>query len=155
MTDRICPECGADTWRAAGYDEMREARDRHWNIARQQAIEVLTLQARVAELEDERRNRGRKVERQRRTIRRLEEKLHLLGAWPHDDKQHSEGDPASPFPSTSYDLPEDGPLHPSRRGLWRMRRAAEDARGAEGASPSTAQSSVDVAGSGSGGGTGQ
>jgi len=93
---RICPECGSDIYRASHYQELLQARDRHWRTNQSQAIEILRLQLRVAELEDERRYRGGKVERQRRTIVRLQEKLRALSSFPHDNKPLGEGDPVSP-----------------------------------------------------------
>lgn len=118
MTERICPECGADSYRAAGYDALREARDRHWQKNRDQAIEILTLQLRVAELEEWQRTRNGKIERQRR------------GVWPHDDKSQGEGDPVSPSPAISAAPPSPTePPYPSARTLRRMKRNREKATG--------------------------
>lgn len=128
MTERICPECGADIWKAAGYDELRLARDRHWAKNQQQAIEIVRLQLRVAELEEWQKTRNGKIERQRRTIRRLEEKLRGLSVWPHDDKtlNGGEGDPASPSPTISPAPPSSPePPYPSSRALRTMKRKAE------------------------------
>lgn len=123
MSDRICPECGSDIYRASHYDRVSEARDRHWRKNQEQAIEILRLQTRVAELEDERRYpRGRKQEMQRRTIRRLEAKLRDLGVWPHDDRQTGEGDPASPAPSHDLLPHSPPPDYPDSRGQRKMRR---------------------------------
>lgn len=126
MSERICPECGADSYRAAGYDDLREARDRHWRKNQQQAVEILRLQLRVAELEEWRRTRNGKIERQRRTIRRLEEKLRGLSVWPHDDKDSGEGDPVSPAPAISS-APSTEPPPPSGRGLRQLKRNREKA----------------------------
>lgn len=128
MSERICKECGADSYRAAGYDELREARDRHWQKNREQAIEILRLQLRVSELEEWRRTRNGKIERQRRTIRRLEEKLRGLSVWPHDDKQLGEGDPVSPAPAINSAPPSSSePEFPSSRGVRKLKRNREKA----------------------------
>lgn len=127
---RICPECGSDIYRASHYQELLEARDRHYRENQRQAIEILQLRMRVAELEDERRYRGRKVEMQRRTIRRLEGKLRALGHRPHDDRG-SEGDPASPSakhalaPGTDTATSDMAEFYPSPRGLRQMRKNKE------------------------------
>jgi hypothetical protein len=91
MSERICPECGADSYRAAGYDALREARDRHWAKNQQQAIQILRLELEVAELKEWRRTRNRKIEQQRRAIRRLEARIRELGGRPHEDKPLSGG----------------------------------------------------------------
>ena len=82
---RICPECGSDIYRASHYEDLMEARDRHWRENQKQAVEILRQKLTIAELEDERRTRGRKVEMQRRRIKRLEEKIRTLGGKPHDE----------------------------------------------------------------------
>jgi hypothetical protein len=129
MTDRICPECGSDIYRSAGWDEMREARDRHWAKNQEQAIEILRLQLRVSELEEWRRTRNGKIERQRRTIRRLEEKLKGFGSFPHDDKPLGrEGDPASPAPAFNTAPPSSSdPDYPSPTGMRRLRKNRQKA----------------------------
>ena len=81
---RICPECGSDVWKARDYDSLLRARDRHHATNRQQAIEILALKLRVAELEERERDRGRKVQKQSRIIRRLEERLRAVGSRPYE-----------------------------------------------------------------------
>lgn len=129
---RICPECGSDIYRASHYDDLAAARRRFQQKTEQQAMEILRLQLRVAELEDERRTRAGKVERQRRTIRRLEDRLRGLGLFPHEERKADEGDPASPSPafSTTADPlgPLDDPDYENPRGIRKMRKAAEEAR---------------------------
>lgn len=130
--ERICPECGSDIYRASHYEELMEARDRHWRKNQTQAIEILRLQLRVAELEDERRTRGRKVEKQRRRIIRLQEKVRTLGGRPHDDKPPGEGDPTSPAGKHELLPGDQGPrLDPAKqyaspRGLRKMRKKAKE-----------------------------
>lgn len=120
--ERVCPECGSDIYRASHYQDVSEARDRHWKKNQEQAIEILRLQLRVAELEHERKTRGRKVEKQRQTIRRLEQKLRDAGVWPHDDSRLAEGDPASPAPKHELTPKTPEPDYPHPGGLRRMRR---------------------------------
>jgi len=122
MSDRICPECGSDIYRASHYDEVSAARDRHMRSGEQQAVEILRLKLRVAELEDERKTRGRKVEQQRRTIRRLEAKLRESGIWPHDDRKSGEGDPASPTQKHALREPTPVPDYPHPSGIRKMRK---------------------------------
>ena len=125
VSERICPECGADSYRAAGYDDLREARDRHWAKNKQQAIEILRLQLEVAELKEWRRTRNGKIERQRRTIRRLEERLRNIGVQPHANKPlgGGEGDPVSPSPAFASAPPSSAePPYPRAAGLRIMRR---------------------------------
>jgi hypothetical protein len=122
---RICPECGADIYRASHYDEMMEAKHRVERKAHEQAVEILRLQLRVAELVDGERRRHRKVELQRRTIRRLEAKVREAGLFPHDDRG-DEGDPASHAPKMRTDTATRDPAvdGPSPRGLLGMRKRA-------------------------------
>lgn len=127
MSDpRICPECGSDIWAASHFTEVSEARNRHYQENKRQALEILALRLKVAELEEWRRNRNRKIEMQRRTIRRLEKRLRELKVRPHEDKPLGEGPPASPTPEVSPDVPEE-PGYPSPRGMRELRRQRERA----------------------------
>ncbi len=82
----ICPECGSNIWQASQYREAIAARERHFKKNREQAIEILSLQLQVAELTEWKNNRNGKIERQRRSIKRLEDRLHSLSVRPHEDK---------------------------------------------------------------------
>lgn len=84
MSARVCPECGSDTWRAAHYDDLADARDRHQRKNESQALQILRLELRVAELEAREHLRGKKVMRQARVIRRLENRIRSLGVFPHE-----------------------------------------------------------------------
>jgi hypothetical protein len=140
MTEpRICPECGSDIYRASHYEDLMEARNRHWRKNQEQAIQLLRLQLEVAELKDERRTRGRKVEMQRRTIVRLQEKIRTLGGKPHDDKPLGEGDPTSPsakhelVPKDQGNQLDDAKWYVNPRGKRKMKKAAKKAKEAKGA----------------------
>lgn len=129
---RICPECGSDIYRASHYEDLMLARDRFHRETQKQALQILALRLEVGTLKDERRYRGRKVEMQRRTIRRLQEKVKKLGGAPHDDKPLGEGDPASPSPehelavgSNLYEEFRDRD-YPNARGLRKMRKKAKE-----------------------------
>lgn len=126
MTNRICPECGSDTWRSAGYDELLEARDRHWEKNREQAIEILRLQLRVAELEERERGRQRKVNRQRVVIRRLEERLRDMSTFPYEGFKPGETSPV-PQDISPREPDPDAHLGPSPRGMRQLRRQKEAA----------------------------
>jgi hypothetical protein len=129
---RICPECGSDIYQASHYEDLAQARDRHWRKNQQQAIEILRLKLEVAQLKDERRLRGQKVERQRRVIKRLEERLRSAGLRPHEDKPLGEGPPTSPSPAhdavpgtSGMGPPDPATQYLNPRGLRKMRRRAK------------------------------
>lgn len=121
MSERICRECGADTWKASNYDELVAARDRHWKTNREQAIEILTLKLRVAELEEHERTRQRKTVRQARVIRRLEDRLRELNQFPYEGFGLGE---TAPVAQNVSPVEDDG-IGPHPRGMRKMRRRRE------------------------------
>lgn len=133
---RICPECGSDIYQASHYEDVVQARDRHWRKNQEQAIQILQLQLEVEKLKDERRLRGQKVERQRKVIKRLEDRLRSHGLFPHEDKPIGEGPPSSPVPAHDAvpGTPGMGPPDPATqyvnpRGLRKMRKRAKKEKG--------------------------
>lgn len=122
---KICPECGSNIWQASHYDDLRDARDRHYRKNQEQAIKILQLELEVAQLKDERRLRGQKVERQRRVIKRLEERLRSHGSFPHEGATESEATSPTPAHDAVLGTPGMGPPDPATqyvnpRGLRKM-----------------------------------
>jgi len=120
MSARVCRECGADTWKASNYDELAEARDRHWRKNQEQAQTILRLELRVAELEGLHQSRQRKINRQAKVIRRLEERLRSLSVFPHEGASLTG---TSPVPQDLSPSEDDG-IGPSPRGMRQMRKRA-------------------------------
>lgn len=128
---RICPECGSDVYQASHYEDLLLARDRHHRKNQAQALEILKLQLRVAELEDDRRYRGQKVERQRKVIRRLEKRLKELGVQPHSDKTLGSGEGGATARNPKHEAPPGTPgmgppdkatQYVNAKGLRKMRK---------------------------------
>lgn len=85
---RVCPECGGDRYRAKNAQRDLEAAQRHHKTAKDIAREngLLRYQLAVAEAQarDSHSALSRKVSRQARVIRRLEEKLRARSVKPYE-----------------------------------------------------------------------
>lgn len=90
MSMEVCPECGEIPYRGADWVNMNAARARHYAKNRAQAIEILGLQLEVAELRERDLQRSRKVQRQSKVIRRMEERLRSLKLRPYEKVEQAE-----------------------------------------------------------------
>lgn len=84
---RVCECCGSDTYKAEHFDDVRDRANREARAADRVASEngVLRLRLRMAEETHIEAQAGlqRKIARQARVIRRLEERLRERGDAPH------------------------------------------------------------------------
>lgn len=86
----ICEHCGGNRWKAGDYDRLLQDRDR-WQKEAQRAVAreaVSQQQLRLAQLEkkDHEASLQRKVSRQSKQIRRLEERLKQVGTPPYEQQ---------------------------------------------------------------------
>lgn len=100
--ERVCPHCGTDRYKAERVDK-REARMTAVNRERERLAQengVLRSEAHLAREhgEESRRAMQRKLQRQARTIRRLEAKLLELKQRPHEGVRPWEASPVSDCP---------------------------------------------------------
>lgn len=100
-TPRICPECGGDRWKAREAERNREAAYRQRREAEKIAEEngLLRYKLRLAEREAAE-TAGffqRKITRQARVIRRLEERLKALDSKPYEDAGLGETAPGAEY----------------------------------------------------------
>lgn len=100
--ERVCPHCGTDRWKAERADR-REARMTAVNHERDRLARengVLRSEAHLAREKGEeyRRALQRKIQRQARVIRRLEQKLLDAGQPPHEGAKPWEAAPVSDIP---------------------------------------------------------
>lgn len=85
---RICPECGGDRYLARRADRDLERSYEMQRAARRMAAEagVAKFQMDILKMDHEQRTAGmqRKITKQARVIRRLEERVKELGGKPYD-----------------------------------------------------------------------
>ena len=114
---RVCPECGGDRERARNAQRDLESARRHREVAERFARENGLLRYKLTVTEADLREAAslyqRKIVRQARAIRRLEEKLRLRGEKPYEGAKLEEtapgaelehGPPKSPITFTVGDL---------------------------------------------------
>lgn len=99
---RVCPHCGCDRWKAERADKLaaRMVSTERERTRLAQENGVLRSEAHLArELGQEVRNAmQRRIQRQARVIRRLEQKLLDAGRQPHDDATLGDGLPVTTIP---------------------------------------------------------
>lgn len=97
MSDRVCPECGSDTYKSSNYDKQAD-RARQMNAAFEREAQKAGLaSARLSVLSLEHKDchsrMQRKINRQAKAIRRLEEKLRELKVQPHEGETPANASP--------------------------------------------------------------
>ena len=130
MSERVCPECGCDTWKAAVYDEQHRALQSWRRQARDLSLENLALKVEVEKWKRRDQERSGKVRRQTRVIRRLEKALREGGVFPYAGAKLDETPAVAetsllPDPDADGALERHGPILSRRR-----RRRAEKKDGA-------------------------
>lgn len=94
---RVCEHCGSDTYKAENFDRVRDSltkyRERCENLARRNGLLQVRLEISGADAVEERAGLQRKVNRQARVIRRLEDRLRKLGRKPHEGVSPGETSP--------------------------------------------------------------
>jgi hypothetical protein len=97
--ERVCPECGGDRYRARMAQRDLEAAQRHRrsaeDIARENGLLRYKLAVAETELRDSQSLQQRKIVRQARAIRRLEEKLRKRGEKPYEGASLDETAPGA------------------------------------------------------------
>lgn len=85
---RVCPECGADRWKmkdASRTFERLSAKTRDVEkLARENGLLRYKLEIAEAEYRDHQSHQSRKIVRQARVIKRLEERLRAAGVRPYE-----------------------------------------------------------------------
>lgn len=93
MTDkrpRICPDCGSDTFFADNFERVRDEsfrlRREYEAQAARHAVERAQWELARFDTDEGRRGMQEKIQRQRRTINRLEERLRKAYVQPHAEE---------------------------------------------------------------------